>query len=855
LNRTYGVLVKGQAMQLSWQEGDAPHLDSSRRVIYLDRISSSDLFHLLNPPTQPSDVALRLPHEYFYIIPLGLAECYHALGDWSNAEKNYFLAASYQFLNTVVEAPYLWLRLATLYLDWGNALFSSDQAPDAFVIYQHVLMQDGSVPNSTLYSTVSLKPGADAGSTVIANLQDLINSQSGPAPAPVPAALAGINPQVSAVILDVHQQLIKIQNGLDFLGHWHAAVPIWTFDYLQNAAINFTQLAMNAERDFINFQERADTASLTRQQIAQGVTQAQAEAKASQMQAAAADAEVTAFADGVALAQKRAKDADDNAAEYAITSQSAIIHQALSAQLSGGDDGNSGLLNGYADAMMGIGPMADFLRNHPDWHLSGSGPTLSAAEQLASSRLNREYEVDSLQRQSQEMHLAETQAKDELNAANARSQAAWAGAAAAQLRAANAQQDLAAFDAQFFTPDVWYRMANTMYQLYRRYLSMSLRIARLMQQAYNFETDQQLQIIKSDYSTVEVQGLLAAEALMADIQSFTYDLITSRSSKPQPIRQTISLAERYGYLFETQLRKSGVMEFDTRIDDFDSFYPGTYAGRIEAIEVEVDGIVPVAGISGTLTNSGISAYRTPSSLWADPEKSGLKYRVQSRETLVLSEYNARQDSLIIQNDERMMRIFQGAGLASTWRLELPPSINDIDYGSLTDVRITFYYKARYDPDLHDRVLVQLASRPAVNSRQKGLPLRWLYPDAFFHFQDTGELSITLSKSDFRRNETNPILTGVSILVATDGSVPPSGLKLSLATPLHAAISSQTDTSGVAASEAGNPWEPLVSGTALGTYTLAMTAGDNPALVKNGSLDLSPITNIALVLEYSFTPRT
>src|SRR5207249_11974608 len=70
------------------------------------------------------------------------------------------------------------------------------------------------------------------------------------------------------------------------------------------------------------------------------------------------------------------------------------------------------------------------------------------------------------------------------------------------------------------------------------------------------------------------------------------------------------------------------------------------------------------------------------------------------------------------------------------------------------VRITFFYQARFDPSLHDQVLAQLISRPGVNIRQRGIPLRWVYPDAFFHFQDTGKMTIILNTSDFRSNETD-----------------------------------------------------------------------------------------------------
>ena len=45
------------------------------------------------------------------------------------------------------------------------------------------------------------------------------------------------------------------------------------------------------------------------------------------------------------------------------------------------------------------------------------------------------------------------------------------------------------------------------------------------------------------------------------------------------LKQTISLAQRYPFLFETQLRPNGTIDFQTDLDDFDSVYPGTYAGR------------------------------------------------------------------------------------------------------------------------------------------------------------------------------------------------------------------------------------------------------------------------------------
>lgn len=782
---------------------------------------------------------------------LGWAGCELQLGNFVIAESIYQETATLPMFPpyTPVQAAFVFLQLGTVALDWGDALFRNEQLDEALAQYTKVITVDATPPTSDLYTIAQLQtPAADA-VKIITNLAALVAGQ-------VTAQALNVNPLLAGLVVGAHQQVIKLRNGLDYWGHRASTVPIWTFDYLQSAAINFAQFAVNAEREFINFQERSDQGSATRQQLAQLATQAGAEVDAAAAQAAAVAAEAQAYSTGATLASQHAADARANASEYAQTSALSIQYDAMKSQMTGGDGGSPDLLNGIADAFMAGGGVttSDNLKPSSDLYGVYSRNNVAAGAQLTASRLSRQYEVDSLQRTAGEMGIAARQAAEEAVAANARVAAAQAGTAVATLHAEGAQQNLRAFDSQTFTPDVWQRMADTMWRLYRRYLDMALKTALLMQKAYNFETDQALRFIKKDYSTDEVKGLLGADALMADIQSFTYDLITSTSGKPQPVRQTISLAQRYAYLFENRFRRTGVMEFETRIDDFDYIYPGTYAGRLESVQVEVVGLVPPTGVSGTLTNSGISGYRTPASA-ANTDTGGLKYRIQPRETLVLSDYAARVDGGLIPPDQRIKGVFQGSGLVSSWRLELPRAINDIDYGALLDVRLTFFYRARYDPDLHDTVLAELASRPGIQSGHRGIPLRWVYPDAFFRFQDTGVLAIGQKVQDFASNETKPILSDVGVVVSTDGTLSPQGLTVRLSTPAKGDVLATSDANGLIDSgAAGSPWTALVGGTAIGDYALTMNAADNPGLVKNGKLDLSPIANVALVLGYSFSPK-
>lgn len=824
--RQYSVIVDDQLESISWDVGTAPDINEIIDKVYGKRKTLKNLPDILIKPEGESDTAIALAHAWYYESPLGLAECYHAIGDWEQAQNWYRKAARYQFINTAIEVPYLWSRWAALYRDWGDSLFRIGDVALALPVYVNVLTPDMQAAASELFTLATLSGSAADANKVIENLASVENLD--------------VSPAISSVILDIQSQLEKIAGGLDFWGHWGANVPIWTFDYLQSVAVNFAQLAVGAERDAIGFWEKAERGELTREQLTQSVALSEAEREAAQRQVSAAIAERNAYREGTEAAELRAANARAAASDYASKSSQWIMHQALSTQLSGGEDGDASELNDLADQMIQGG-----------YSISGDGGTLSAAESLTALRLQREYEINRLNRQASELDAALVQARAELNAANARVAAIQAAANAAQVRVQSARDILAAFEDQRFTPELWHQLGEKLNQLTQRYLVMALDIAKKMQRSYNFENDVVRTIIKADYLSETVNGLLAADSLLADIHSFTYDLITSTAPKPQPIRQTISLSQKYPFLFETQLRATGKMEFQTSIDDTDNLYPGIYAGRIEHVEVEIDGIVPVRGLSGTLTNAGISHYRVPAALASSGAgTSGLKHRVQAAEALVLSDYDARNDAILTDTDRRRRRVFEGAGVASSWTLEIPRTINPIDYSQIIDVRLTISYEARFDPALKSTVLSELASRPGVNQGQRALPLRWMYPDAFFTFYRDGILSFSLDAADFSANESDPQLIELSLMVTTSPRARANGVVLKISAPGAPEITATTNNAGISsvalAAAAGMP--------AQGDYQIVLDPADNPTWLVDGEPDFSAIQNIALVVGYAYTPR-
>ncbi|GAE87626.1 hypothetical protein [Acetivibrio straminisolvens] len=416
----------------------------------------------------------------------------------------------------------------------------------------------------------------------------------------------------------------------------------------------------------------------------------------------------------------------------------------------------------------------------------------------------------------------------------------------AKLRQAAAIENLIAFDNQTFTADVWTQMAYFMKNISDSYLDMAISISRLMQKAYNFEFDAQQNSIKPNYSSKSLNGLLASNALLLDIDSFTYDMINSVKTKSIPIKQTLSLATRHPYLFETSFRTTGVMEFETYMEDFDMDYPGTYNRRIEAIEVIVEGLIPSGGVKGFLTNCGISRYRTA-------DFNTIKFRIQPKDTLVLSEYKITEDSFVFSADPAKLKLFEGAGVCGSWRIEIPKFSNDLDYNYITDVKIVFYYKAFYDENLAQSVKNNLKNLAGINKKSKILPLRYIFPDAYYYFLENGVFSFELDKSMFSCAESGFKISSLSLFVKNSKGTD-SNLTVGMKVPSGTVpVKAQTGPKGEITAVSGHPWHSLLGGHALGKYSIEILKDDNPSLVSDGKLQLESIEDLVLLLEYEYIP--
>src|SRR5262249_17996919 len=138
------------------------------------------------------------------------------------------------------------------------------------------------------------------------------------------------NPALAIPILEAYLKLGQIKAGLDFHGHWTATVPIWTFDYLQQVATQYCQLAVRVEQTVIQYWDHADQARLTRTQLAQHVPDCGHETDIAEMQFRVAQTEQAVVESGRDLANLRAADAQASIAKYQEAHELSLMFQATS---------------------------------------------------------------------------------------------------------------------------------------------------------------------------------------------------------------------------------------------------------------------------------------------------------------------------------------------------------------------------------------------------------------------------------------------------------------------------------------------------------------------------------------------
>jgi hypothetical protein len=158
---------------------------------------------------------------------------------------------------------------------------------------------------------------------------------------------------------------------------------------------------------------------------------------------------------------------------------------------------------------------------------------------------------------------------------------------------------------------------------------------------------------------------------------------------------------------------------------FDLDYPGHYLRRIKNVSLTIPCVTgPYTSINCTLTllsskirlDSNAQGDYTDQS---DPRRFLASYR--PAQSIVTSQ--AQNDSGLFElnfKDERYLP-FEGAGVISEWRIELPVETNAFDLDSITDVVMKLSYTSREGGELLRKVALEAATLPAPSRQDVSNP--------------------------------------------------------------------------------------------------------------------------------------
>ncbi len=737
------------------------------------------------------------PHMYFFVIPMAIGDCLAGLGSLEEAEQTYRDTLPYPYINLSYEAVALWTKLADAYLAMGDRAYRAARDDvsafaEARAHYEQIVRADGTLDlGSALYADATF---ADMRTRVQAVL------------AAADPASVNENPDVVTRVLSARMKLGQIAAGLNFFALGPDYLAPFGWEYLQSTARYFAQSASQIEQRYVQFKTTAESEELHGEQLTQ---QADVAAQAVVLE----DRGLAEAQAGVDVAQA--------SLDYAVSQVAAAIEAR--------DE-----FEEVRWVLLQL-ELAETLAANA----TAPNPALAAALGQQSGVISHDMEAARLERAVEAAEAAKDIAAEQLAQAKARIPVAKQRIAIAQAQQTYAEENRDYLDIREFSSRLWFDLAAQAEAINRRYLDMAIEIALLTERAYNAETERGLQLIRYDYTDAGVGDLLGADRLLLDIDSFTADDLSTVKSKKLPVKKVISLAGAYPTAFQ-QLRTRGLCRFPTEFADFDREHPGLYLCKLRNVELVLVGITTAATVAGSLRNVGVSNFRR--------EDGSIVARSYPADVMPLSQYSVRGDSLLFRFNPNDLRAFELNGIDALWQLELPPGANRFDIGDILDAQLVLYYDGYFSPSLEASVKAAL---PTTGAAASTISLAMELPDELFYLKSNGEAEITFSAAMFAANQTDRRRTDV-VLRLTGEAATVGNLTLHLISNEHGEqLTLQSSATGDVDATA---LEPLRGEPVLDRWTVRITAEDNPALVRDGQLDLGGLRDLMVFLEFTFDYR-
>jgi hypothetical protein len=293
---------------------------------------------------------------------------------------------------------------------------------------------------------------------------------------------------------------------------------------------------------------------------------------------------------------------------------------------------------------------------------------------------------------------------------------------------------------KFTNKELYDWMAQQLRRLYRDHLNAATVIARQAQQALAFERQEPIGFVAPFYAEREKRDLLAAEQLLADVNALDQHRLTTEQRRRE-LTKMISLTAVAPVEME-QLRREGWLELTTASAWFDRDFPGHYLRLIKSVTLTIIGLIPPGeAIHATLSNDGLSR------VVVGPPFDTSQVIQRLPESIAVTTASNGTGLFELRLDDPILLPFEGGGVETTWRLELPKDANRFDFTTLVDVVLTVRYTALEDRDYRRKVLRSMGADASgwVDTGGMGVfSARNRFPDSWYQFQNPVFLPAGLS---------------------------------------------------------------------------------------------------------------
>lgn len=374
-------------------------------------------------------------------------------------------------------------------------------------------------------------------------------------------------------------------------------------------------------------------------------------------------------------------------------------------------------------AMMGVASglslVPEVLAGFPVAATQTGGVSLSSASERAAQALGRTASIANAagsmvgimagyERRAQEWELQKRLAEAEIKQTEAHIKAAVIRLEIAQkelenldLQRAQGQRTAEFLRSKFTSEELYDYMVEELSVLHTDAYQLAFDLSRQAEKAFHMELCEPLDVeprmIRSGHWDSLRKGLMAGDKLHADLKRMEARYM-ERNVRTFEIVKNVSLRQFFP-LSMMELKRNGSCTIDLPEWLFDMDHPGHYQRRIKSVAISIPCVVgPYASVNCTLrlvrncvrisddVGPGYAATST-----ADDVRF---YKGFGKEEAIVTS-QGRSDSGLFQADFRDERYlpFEGAGVESTWSIELPQETNYFDLETVSDVILHLNYTA------------------------------------------------------------------------------------------------------------------------------------------------------------------